>query len=66
MDYETRLELYADTLHGFIKAEIEEGKYVTPTPESIQDFFDNLQDMVKDTIAMNLIRENSRKKVEAN
>ena len=61
MDYETRLELYADTLHGFVKAEIENGKYVTLTPESIQNFFDNLQDMVKDTIAMNCLEENVRK-----
>ena len=66
MDYETRLEMYADSLHQIVKAEIENDRHVNLTPESVRDFFDNLHDMVRDTIAMNCIEENVRKKVEAN
>jgi|ETNmetMinimDraft_22_1059887.scaffolds.fasta_scaffold636259_1 hypothetical protein len=66
MDYETRLKMYADSLHQIVKAEIENDRHVNLTPESVRDFFDNLHDMVRDTIAMNCIEENVRKKVEAN
>ena len=50
MDYETRLELYSDTLHGFVKAEIENDNHVTLKIESVRDFFENLQDMVNSKI----------------
>ena len=66
MDYETRLKMYADSLHQIVKAEIENDRHVNLTPESVRDFFDNPHDMVRDTIAMNCIEENVRKKVEAN
>ena len=66
MDYETRLEMYADSLHQIVKAEIENDRHVNLTPESVRDFFDNLHDKVRDTIAMNCIEENVRKKVESN
>ena len=54
MDYETRLELYSDTLHGFVKAEIENDEQVTLTQKSVRDFFDNLHDMVREKIEANL------------
>ena len=54
MDYETRLELYARVLHQMIEAEMTEDDYVTPDPRSVQEFCDNITDMVKDIVEKQL------------
>ena len=66
MDYETRLEMYADSLHQIVKAEIENDRHVNLTHESVRDFFDNLHDMVSEKFLEECFEAGSRKKVEAN